>query len=53
MGLNGTDGLDSSWNFPFYEALRKGIARQAGNLMDVQLVHDLLPMLFDRLNADG
>jgi hypothetical protein len=30
-----------------------GVARQTGNIVDIELVHDLLPVFLDRLDADG
>ena len=35
------------------EARGDGITGEAGGLMDVEFVHDMLPVLFDRLDADA
>jgi len=34
------------------DAPRDGVAREAGRIVDVQLVHQVLPVLLDRLDAD-
>jgi RNA polymerase sigma factor (sigma-70 family) len=36
----------------FDDALRDGVAGKACRVVDVQLVHQMLPMLFNRLDAD-
>jgi hypothetical protein len=47
------DGLNSGWNFPFDEALGQGVACQASDFVDIQLVHDLLTVFFNGLDADA
>src|SRR5437867_2188799 len=38
---------------PLHNAFGDGVARKAGHIMNIQFVHDLLPMFLHRLDADG
>ena len=45
-------GGDCHWRTSFDHALGDRIASEAGDVMDVQLIHDLLPVLLDGFDAD-